>query len=170
MQQRSAQNRLREQKQQVARSKKYHNDFHVQHRARLMRARTKEERVRRPRTPPLTLHSQGWGSQRSCLFEYTDFSAAISGGFGAAEGTAQRPEGARPRAVGGAPEATPGPDRVHGELLQRPGEARPPSAPEMPAAARLKRLPSVSVSFHCWLKNLHRSEKMSRLGKKPKRR
>uniref|UniRef100_A0A3P9LJ40 DUF5745 domain-containing protein n=1 Tax=Oryzias latipes TaxID=8090 RepID=A0A3P9LJ40_ORYLA len=44
-QQRSAQNRLREQKQQVARSKKYHNDFHVQHRARLMRARTKEERI-----------------------------------------------------------------------------------------------------------------------------
>ncbi|XP_024115512.1 centrosomal protein of 95 kDa isoform X2 [Oryzias melastigma] len=44
-QQKSAQNRLREQRQQVARGKKYHSDFHVQHRARMMRARTKEERV-----------------------------------------------------------------------------------------------------------------------------
>ncbi|MEQ2207377.1 hypothetical protein XENOCAPTIV_011347 [Xenoophorus captivus] len=39
------QNKLREQRQQIARAKKYHNDYHVQHRARLMRARTKEERV-----------------------------------------------------------------------------------------------------------------------------
>lgn len=54
-QQKSAQNRLREQRQQVARGKKYHSDFHVQHRARMMRARTKEERVRRrQRTPFLT--------------------------------------------------------------------------------------------------------------------
>ncbi|KAM6939541.1 centrosomal protein of 95 kDa-like [Xenentodon cancila] len=44
-QQKSLQNRLREQRQQVARAKKYHNDYHVQHRARLMRARTKEERM-----------------------------------------------------------------------------------------------------------------------------
>lgn len=44
-QQRSTQNRLKEQRQQIARAKKYHNDYHVQHRARLMRARTKEERV-----------------------------------------------------------------------------------------------------------------------------
>lgn len=44
-QQKLTQNRLREQRQQIARAKKYHNDFHVQHRARLMRARTKEERV-----------------------------------------------------------------------------------------------------------------------------
>lgn len=44
-QQKSTQNRLREQRQQIARAKKYHNDYHVQHRARLMRARTKEERV-----------------------------------------------------------------------------------------------------------------------------
>ncbi|XP_034543581.1 centrosomal protein of 95 kDa-like isoform X2 [Notolabrus celidotus] len=44
-QQKSTQNRLREQRQQVARAKKYHNDYHVQHRARLMRARTKEERM-----------------------------------------------------------------------------------------------------------------------------
>lgn len=44
-QQKSTQNRLREQRQQVARAKKYHSDYHVQHRARLMRARTKEERV-----------------------------------------------------------------------------------------------------------------------------
>ncbi|XP_060945512.1 centrosomal protein of 95 kDa-like [Limanda limanda] len=44
-QQKSTQNRLREQRQQVARAKKYHSDFHVQHRARLMRARTKDERM-----------------------------------------------------------------------------------------------------------------------------
>ncbi|XP_041641094.1 centrosomal protein of 95 kDa-like isoform X1 [Cheilinus undulatus] len=44
-QQKSTQNRLREQRQQIARAKKYHNDYHIQHRARLMRARTKEERM-----------------------------------------------------------------------------------------------------------------------------
>ncbi|XP_062291598.1 centrosomal protein of 95 kDa-like isoform X2 [Scomber scombrus] len=44
-QQKSTQNRLREQRQQTARAKKYHNDYHVQHRARLMKARTKEERM-----------------------------------------------------------------------------------------------------------------------------
>lgn len=44
-QQKSTQNRLREQRQQIARAKKYHQDYHVQHKARLMRARTKEERV-----------------------------------------------------------------------------------------------------------------------------
>lgn len=44
-QQKSTQNRLREQRQQIARARKYHNNYHVQHRARLMRARTKEERV-----------------------------------------------------------------------------------------------------------------------------
>lgn len=44
-QQKSTQSRLREQRQQIARAKKYHHDYHVQHRARLMRARTKEERV-----------------------------------------------------------------------------------------------------------------------------
>lgn len=44
-QQKATQSRLREQRQQVARAKKYHSDYHVQHRARLMRARTKEEKV-----------------------------------------------------------------------------------------------------------------------------
>lgn len=44
-QQRSSQNRLKEQRQQIARAKKYHREYHVQHRARLMRARTKEEKV-----------------------------------------------------------------------------------------------------------------------------
>ncbi|XP_035032902.1 centrosomal protein of 95 kDa isoform X1 [Hippoglossus stenolepis] len=44
-QQKSTQNRLREQRQQIARAKKYHSDYHVQHRARLMRARTKDERM-----------------------------------------------------------------------------------------------------------------------------
>lgn len=44
-QQKSTQNRLKEQRQQVARARKYHNDYHVQHRARLMRARTREEKM-----------------------------------------------------------------------------------------------------------------------------
>ncbi|XP_072539511.1 centrosomal protein of 95 kDa-like isoform X2 [Salminus brasiliensis] len=44
-QQRSTQNKLREQRQQVARARKYHNDYHVQLRARLLRARTREERM-----------------------------------------------------------------------------------------------------------------------------
>ncbi|XP_056266144.1 centrosomal protein of 95 kDa-like isoform X2 [Pseudoliparis swirei] len=44
-QQKSTQNRLKEQRQQMARAKKYHSDYHVQHRARLMRARTKEEKM-----------------------------------------------------------------------------------------------------------------------------
>uniref|UniRef100_A0A3P8VSW9 DUF5745 domain-containing protein n=1 Tax=Cynoglossus semilaevis TaxID=244447 RepID=A0A3P8VSW9_CYNSE len=44
-QQRSSQNRLKEQRQQIARAKKYHREYHVQHRARLMRARTKEEKM-----------------------------------------------------------------------------------------------------------------------------
>eukprot|EP00063_Salmo_salar_P012039 XP_013986874.1 PREDICTED: centrosomal protein of 95 kDa-like isoform X2 [Salmo salar] len=44
-QQKSTQNRLKEQRQQIARAKKYHSDYHVQLRARMMRARTKEERM-----------------------------------------------------------------------------------------------------------------------------
>ncbi|XP_066522439.1 centrosomal protein of 95 kDa-like isoform X2 [Hoplias malabaricus] len=44
-QQKSTQNKLREQRQQVARARKYHNDYHVQLRARLLRARTREERM-----------------------------------------------------------------------------------------------------------------------------
>ncbi|XP_054460221.1 centrosomal protein of 95 kDa-like isoform X3 [Anoplopoma fimbria] len=44
-QQKSTQNRLKEQRQQIARAKKYHSDYHVQHRARLMRARTEEEKM-----------------------------------------------------------------------------------------------------------------------------
>ncbi|XP_017290640.1 centrosomal protein of 95 kDa isoform X2 [Kryptolebias marmoratus] len=44
-QQKSVQNKLREQRQQTARAKRYHNEYHVQHRARLMKARTKEERM-----------------------------------------------------------------------------------------------------------------------------
>ncbi|XP_060774928.1 centrosomal protein of 95 kDa-like [Neoarius graeffei] len=46
-QQRSTQNKLREQRQQVARARKYHSDYHVQLRARLLRARTREERMLR---------------------------------------------------------------------------------------------------------------------------
>ncbi|XP_075903888.1 centrosomal protein of 95 kDa-like isoform X1 [Nelusetta ayraudi] len=44
-QQKSSQNRQREQRQQLVRAKRYHQDFHLQHRARLLRARTKEERM-----------------------------------------------------------------------------------------------------------------------------
>lgn len=44
-QQKSAQNKLREQRQQVARAKKYYSVYHVQLRARLMQAKTQEERV-----------------------------------------------------------------------------------------------------------------------------
>nr|XP_046187989.1 centrosomal protein of 95 kDa-like [Oncorhynchus gorbuscha] len=44
-QQKSTQNRLKEQRQQIARAKKYHGDYHVQLRARMTRARTKEERM-----------------------------------------------------------------------------------------------------------------------------
>ncbi|XP_064805253.1 centrosomal protein of 95 kDa-like isoform X2 [Oncorhynchus masou masou] len=44
-QQKSTQNRLKEQRQQIAWAKKYHGDYHVQLRARMMRARTKEERM-----------------------------------------------------------------------------------------------------------------------------
>ncbi|XP_053712454.1 centrosomal protein of 95 kDa-like [Synchiropus splendidus] len=44
-QQRALHGRLRDQRQQVARAKKYHQEFHVQHRARLMKARTREERM-----------------------------------------------------------------------------------------------------------------------------
>ncbi|XP_034044549.1 centrosomal protein of 95 kDa-like [Thalassophryne amazonica] len=44
-QQRSIQSALRERRQQVTRAKKYYNEYYVQHRARLMRARTKEEKM-----------------------------------------------------------------------------------------------------------------------------
>ncbi|KAG8534478.1 hypothetical protein GDO81_019411, partial [Engystomops pustulosus] len=42
--QKSAQNRMRETRQQAARAKRYYDDYHVQLRAKLMRARTREER------------------------------------------------------------------------------------------------------------------------------
>ncbi|XP_044047141.1 centrosomal protein of 95 kDa-like isoform X2 [Siniperca chuatsi] len=66
-QQKSTQNRLREQRQQIARAKKYHNDYHVQHRARLMRARTKEERTFRQ------LFEEGLELQKIRLREQRDF-------------------------------------------------------------------------------------------------
>ncbi|XP_072240690.1 centrosomal protein of 95 kDa-like isoform X2 [Leuresthes tenuis] len=62
-QQKSLQNKLREQRQQVARAKKYHSEYHVQHRARLMRARTKEERMFRQ------LFEEGLELQKSRLRE-----------------------------------------------------------------------------------------------------
>ncbi|MEQ2170173.1 hypothetical protein GOODEAATRI_032648, partial [Goodea atripinnis] len=63
LQQKSVQNKLREQRQQITRAKKYHNDYHVQHRARLMRARTKEERMFRQ------LFEEGLGLQKLRLRE-----------------------------------------------------------------------------------------------------
>uniref|UniRef100_A0A4W3JZC9 Centrosomal protein 95 n=2 Tax=Callorhinchus milii TaxID=7868 RepID=A0A4W3JZC9_CALMI len=44
-QQKFAQNKVKEQRQQVARAKKYYSDYHVQLRAKMMRAKTREERV-----------------------------------------------------------------------------------------------------------------------------
>ncbi|XP_078258032.1 centrosomal protein of 95 kDa-like [Rhinoraja longicauda] len=44
-QQKLSQNKMKEQRQQVARAKKYYNDYHVQLRAKMMRARTREERI-----------------------------------------------------------------------------------------------------------------------------
>lgn len=44
-QQKSAQNKLREQRQQVARAKKYYSIYHTQLRSRLMQAKTQEEQV-----------------------------------------------------------------------------------------------------------------------------
>lgn len=63
-QQKSTQNKLREQRQQIARAKKYHTDYHVQHRARLMRARTKEERMFRQ------LFEEGLAHQKDRLREH----------------------------------------------------------------------------------------------------
>ncbi|KAK7929879.1 hypothetical protein WMY93_006274 [Mugilogobius chulae] len=62
-QQKSTQSKLREQRQQIARAKKYHNEYHVQHRARLMRARTKEERMFRQ------LFEEGLTIQKDRLIE-----------------------------------------------------------------------------------------------------
>ncbi|XP_038632491.1 centrosomal protein of 95 kDa-like isoform X3 [Scyliorhinus canicula] len=44
-QQKSSQNKMKEQRQQIARAKKYYTDYHVQLRAKMMRARTREERI-----------------------------------------------------------------------------------------------------------------------------
>nr|DBA21873.1 TPA: hypothetical protein GDO54_012991 [Pyxicephalus adspersus] len=43
--QKTTQNKMRENRQQVARAKKYYEDYHVQLRAKLMRARTREEQI-----------------------------------------------------------------------------------------------------------------------------
>ncbi|OCT63172.1 hypothetical protein XELAEV_18044270mg [Xenopus laevis] len=43
--QKSAQNKMKENRQQAARAKRYYEDYHVQLRAKLMRARTREERL-----------------------------------------------------------------------------------------------------------------------------
>ncbi|XP_068178229.1 centrosomal protein of 95 kDa-like isoform X2 [Antennarius striatus] len=62
-QQKSTQNRLREQRQQIARAKRYHNEYHTQHRAQLMKARTKEERMFRQ------LYEEGLEIQKARLRE-----------------------------------------------------------------------------------------------------
>ncbi|KAM4603668.1 centrosomal protein of 95 kDa-like [Polymixia lowei] len=66
-QQKSAQNTLKEQRQQIARAKKYHNDYHVQLRARLMRERTKEERMFRQ------VFEEGLEMQKACLREQRSY-------------------------------------------------------------------------------------------------
>nr|XP_033817964.1 centrosomal protein of 95 kDa isoform X2 [Geotrypetes seraphini] len=45
LQQKSMQNKFRERRQQTVRAKKYYEDYHVQLRAKMMRARTREERM-----------------------------------------------------------------------------------------------------------------------------
>lgn len=55
-----------------------------------------------------------------CVF--ADVSAAVRGGFGAAEESVERAESLRQGAATGTAETTAGSDQVHGELLQRPGE------------------------------------------------
>uniref|UniRef100_A0A8C8RCC0 Centrosomal protein 95 n=1 Tax=Pelusios castaneus TaxID=367368 RepID=A0A8C8RCC0_9SAUR len=44
-QQKFAQNKMREKRQQIARAKKYYEDYRIQLRAKMMRARTREERI-----------------------------------------------------------------------------------------------------------------------------
>ncbi|XP_069511115.1 centrosomal protein of 95 kDa isoform X2 [Ambystoma mexicanum] len=44
-QQKSTQNKMRDKRQQIARAKKYYEDYHVQLRAKMMRAKTREERI-----------------------------------------------------------------------------------------------------------------------------
>ncbi|XP_056441456.1 centrosomal protein of 95 kDa-like isoform X2 [Gadus chalcogrammus] len=60
-QQKAAQNRLREQRQQVARARNYHSSFHVQLRAHLTRARSKEEKMLRE------VFSEGLALQKASL-------------------------------------------------------------------------------------------------------
>ncbi|XP_077427925.1 centrosomal protein of 95 kDa-like isoform X2 [Vanacampus margaritifer] len=66
-QQRSAHSRLREQRQQIARARKYHQDYHVQHRARLMKARINEEKMFRQ------LFEEGLEVQKARLREQRAF-------------------------------------------------------------------------------------------------
>ncbi|XP_048466816.1 centrosomal protein of 95 kDa-like [Rhincodon typus] len=62
-QQKSAQNKMKERRQQIARAKKYYNDYHVQLRAKMMRARTREERIFK------TLFEEGLEIQKQRLRE-----------------------------------------------------------------------------------------------------
>lgn len=61
-QQKFAQNKLQEQRQQFARAKKYYSIYHVQLHARLMQAKTQEERVSAKSTCTSTwlLRCCGW--------------------------------------------------------------------------------------------------------------
>ncbi|XP_061628338.1 centrosomal protein of 95 kDa-like isoform X2 [Phyllopteryx taeniolatus] len=68
-QQKSTQSRLREQRQQIARARKYHQDYHVQHRARLMKARINEEKMFRQ------LFEEGLEVQKAHLREQRAFAA-----------------------------------------------------------------------------------------------
>ncbi|XP_061685202.1 centrosomal protein of 95 kDa-like isoform X2 [Syngnathoides biaculeatus] len=68
-QQKSTQSRLREQRQQIARARKYHQDYHVQHRARLMKARINEEKMFRQ------LFEEGLEVQKARLREQRAFAA-----------------------------------------------------------------------------------------------
>ncbi|XP_037112022.1 centrosomal protein of 95 kDa-like isoform X1 [Syngnathus acus] len=66
-QQKCTQTRLREQRQQIARARKYYQDYHVEHRARLMKARVNEEKMVRQ------LFEEGLEVQKARLREQRAF-------------------------------------------------------------------------------------------------
>nr|XP_015211673.1 PREDICTED: centrosomal protein of 95 kDa isoform X1 [Lepisosteus oculatus] len=69
-QQKSAQNQMKEQRQQIARARKYYDDYHVQLKARMMRARTREEKMFRQ------LFEEGLGIQKERLQELRSYAKA----------------------------------------------------------------------------------------------
>ncbi|XP_043936816.1 centrosomal protein of 95 kDa [Protopterus annectens] len=67
-QQKYAQNKIKERRHQIARAKNYYEDYHVQLRAKMMRARTREERIFRK------LFEEGLEIQKERLHELRQYS------------------------------------------------------------------------------------------------